>query len=116
MEAVLKAKGSATRSRPYEYLIEAGYAVVGSPASVGNQLLEMAERVGAGILVPMLQFGTMPHDMVLRNMERFAEHVLPRLNQFYRALITNRLTRLGNGRELKDYDNLIKLKHFNRRR
>lgn len=82
MEAVLKAKGGATRSKPYEMLIESGYAVVGSPASVGDRLLEMAERVGAGIVVPMLQFGTMPHDMVLRNMERFAERVLPRLKGF----------------------------------
>lgn len=82
MEAVLKAKGGATRARPYEMLIENGFAVVGNPETVANTIRSFAERVGAGIVAPMLQFGTMPHEMVLRNMERFAEHVLPKLKQF----------------------------------
>lgn len=82
MGAVLKLKGGATRSKAYEELIQSGYAVVGSPQTVADTLQQMAERVGAGIVVPMLQFGTMPHDTVLRNMERFAGHVLPRLKSF----------------------------------
>ncbi|MCL6592658.1 MAG: LLM class flavin-dependent oxidoreductase [Alicyclobacillus sp.] len=82
MEAVLKAKGAASRYRPYEELIETGYAVVGGPRKVLATLLEMAERVGAGVIVPMLQFGSMPHDQVIASMDRFAEHVLPALKEF----------------------------------
>lgn len=82
MEAVLKMKGEATRGKSYEELIESGYAVVGNPDTVTNLLMERAEQVGAGILVPMLQFGTMPHQQVLENMDRFADHVMPKLREF----------------------------------
>ncbi len=82
MEAVLKLKGKATRGKPYEELIQSGFAVVGNPDTVAKQLEYIAEQVGAGIVVPMLQFGTMPHEVVIGNMSRFAKDVLPRLREF----------------------------------
>ncbi|MFB5189819.1 LLM class flavin-dependent oxidoreductase [Alicyclobacillus fastidiosus] len=82
MQSVLKAKGAATRYKRYEELIESGYAVVGNPDTVLRSLREMAERAGAGIIVPMMQFGTMTHAQVIKSMERFAENVLPGLKEF----------------------------------
>lgn len=86
MGAVLKAKGAATRYTPYEQLIESGYTVVGSPDTVAEKLENMAELAGAGVIVPMMQFGTMPHEVAIKSMERFSEHVLPRLQSFLPAV------------------------------
>lgn len=82
MEAVLKMKGGATRGKAYHELIDTKYAIVGSAETVTETIMEIAEKVGAGMVVPMLQFGTMPHHQVIENMERFAREVMPKLKAF----------------------------------
>lgn len=82
MANMLQRKGPSSRSRPYEELIESGWAVAGGPASVRERLLGMAEESGCGVVIPLLQFGDMPHERAIANMERFASQVLPALKEF----------------------------------
>jgi alkanesulfonate monooxygenase SsuD/methylene tetrahydromethanopterin reductase-like flavin-dependent oxidoreductase (luciferase family) len=64
-------------------MIERGFAVVGSPATVRDQLTEMAARLNVGHLMVVLQFGSMPHDMAMTNIDLFAAEVLPALQGLY---------------------------------
>ena len=64
-------------------MIDKGFAVVGSPATVRDQLTEMAKRLNVGHLMPVLQFVSMPHDMAMGNIELFAAEVLPSLHALF---------------------------------
>jgi len=64
-------------------MIQRGFAVVGSPATVRDQLTGMARRLNVGHLMPVLQFGSMPHEMAMRNIELFAAGVLPSLQRLF---------------------------------
>lgn len=61
----------------YDDLIKLGYAIIGSPSTVRDKLKEMEAFLGFGNLCSLLQFGDMPHDLALQNMERFASDVIP---------------------------------------
>ena len=58
--------------------------VVGSPKTVRDQLSRLRDETRAGKLITMLQFGTLPADLTLKNMHRFAEEILPHLRQAVR--------------------------------
>jgi alkanesulfonate monooxygenase SsuD/methylene tetrahydromethanopterin reductase-like flavin-dependent oxidoreductase (luciferase family) len=71
---------SALGSRPRhtaEDLVASGTALIGSPRTVRQKLKEMEDRTGFGILVPLLQFGTLDDRLTRRNFERFAAEVMP---------------------------------------
>lgn len=58
---------------------EGAYAIVGSPATVRDKLLEYGQRLGVGNLLGLFQLGTLPADLTRRNMELFAREVMPAL-------------------------------------
>ena len=55
------------------------YAIVGSPDTVYEKLVENIERLGTGNLLGLFQLGTLPADLTRRNLELFATEVMPRL-------------------------------------
>jgi alkanesulfonate monooxygenase SsuD/methylene tetrahydromethanopterin reductase-like flavin-dependent oxidoreductase (luciferase family) len=61
--------------------MEQGMFICGSAKTVLDTLLGYAREIGFGNLLTMLQFGTLPADLTRRNMERFAESVLPGLKR-----------------------------------
>lgn len=61
----------------YQELIDQGYIIVGSPATVIEKLSVYTEQMKAGILIGGAQCGHMPEDMVNRNMDMFANEVMP---------------------------------------
>ena len=61
----------------YEELLENNQAIVGSAASVRDQLTEFQKDLGFGVLCALLQIGDMPHDRTVRSMELFASEVMP---------------------------------------
>jgi alkanesulfonate monooxygenase SsuD/methylene tetrahydromethanopterin reductase-like flavin-dependent oxidoreductase (luciferase family) len=63
----------------YSDLLELGYAVVGSAATVAEKLDQLRRDLGFGNLCALLQFGDMPHDRTVKNMELFATEVMPAL-------------------------------------
>lgn len=58
---------------------EGAYAIVGSPATVRDKLLEYGRRLGVGNLLGLFQLGTLPADLTRKNMELFAREVMPAL-------------------------------------
>jgi alkanesulfonate monooxygenase SsuD/methylene tetrahydromethanopterin reductase-like flavin-dependent oxidoreductase (luciferase family) len=56
-----------------------GMTFVGDPDSVADAIEEQMEAVGAGVLMGLFQFGSLPHDLAKKNIELFAKKVLPRL-------------------------------------
>lgn len=63
----------------YDQMIATGQALIGTPEQVGERLLRNMERAGAGIFMGGFQIGDMPHAKVMRNLELFADKVLPHL-------------------------------------
>jgi alkanesulfonate monooxygenase SsuD/methylene tetrahydromethanopterin reductase-like flavin-dependent oxidoreductase (luciferase family) len=63
-----------------------GQVIIGSAATVTERLREHVDRSGIGVLVPLLQFGSMGHEQAAGNMERFAAHVMPRLREHVSAV------------------------------
>jgi alkanesulfonate monooxygenase SsuD/methylene tetrahydromethanopterin reductase-like flavin-dependent oxidoreductase (luciferase family) len=53
--------------------------LIGTPDEVGERLVRNMERAGAGIFMGAFQVGDMPHGKVMRNLELFAEKVMPYL-------------------------------------
>jgi alkanesulfonate monooxygenase SsuD/methylene tetrahydromethanopterin reductase-like flavin-dependent oxidoreductase (luciferase family) len=65
---------------------ELGMFVCGSAKTVRETLISYAKEIGFGQLLTMLQFGTLPADLTRRNMERFAEGVMPHVKKAGREL------------------------------
>jgi alkanesulfonate monooxygenase SsuD/methylene tetrahydromethanopterin reductase-like flavin-dependent oxidoreductase (luciferase family) len=63
----------------FDHQVETGQALVGTPDQVGQRLLDNMERAGTGIFMGLFQVGDMPHDKTTRNLELFAEKVMPHL-------------------------------------
>jgi alkanesulfonate monooxygenase SsuD/methylene tetrahydromethanopterin reductase-like flavin-dependent oxidoreductase (luciferase family) len=59
--------------------IDRGYLVAGSPDTVVERLNELADKLHVGHLMVLLQFGNMPRETTLYNLNRFAKDVMPRL-------------------------------------
>ncbi|MDA1035487.1 MAG: LLM class flavin-dependent oxidoreductase, partial [Chloroflexi bacterium] len=64
-----------------EKLNEDGQMLIGSAKTVLARLKEFVDQDGVGNLVVLNQFGSMPHDMAVANMERFARDVMPELRE-----------------------------------
>jgi alkanesulfonate monooxygenase SsuD/methylene tetrahydromethanopterin reductase-like flavin-dependent oxidoreductase (luciferase family) len=62
-----------------EKLNEDGQMLIGSAKTVLTRLKEFVDEDGVGNLVILNQFGSMPHEMAVANMERFARDVMPEL-------------------------------------
>jgi alkanesulfonate monooxygenase SsuD/methylene tetrahydromethanopterin reductase-like flavin-dependent oxidoreductase (luciferase family) len=59
--------------------VEQGYIVAGSPATVREQLADCIRKLRVGHLMVLLQIGSLPHELALRNIELFGKEVLPHL-------------------------------------
>ena len=74
----------AMRDASYDQMVEAGCVIAGSAESVAQQLSEIAKEFGIGHLLAMLQIGTMPREVTMENIDRFADGVLPTLQDLFR--------------------------------
>jgi len=59
--------------------VEQGYIIAGSPVTVSQQLADCIEKLRVGHLMVLLQIGSMPTDLTLKNTELFGRAVLPHL-------------------------------------
>jgi alkanesulfonate monooxygenase SsuD/methylene tetrahydromethanopterin reductase-like flavin-dependent oxidoreductase (luciferase family) len=62
---------------------EGAYAIVGSPDTVRDKLVDHMGKLGAGNLLGIFQLGSLPHDLTVKSMTLFAEKVLPRLREHF---------------------------------
>ncbi|MBO0689010.1 MAG: LLM class flavin-dependent oxidoreductase [Candidatus Dormibacteraeota bacterium] len=60
-------------------ILDRKYVVAGSPATVADQLNELADTLRVGHLMLLCHFGDMPKEKVLYNTSRFIEDVAPQL-------------------------------------
>ena len=64
--------------RSYDDLVEGGYIIVGSPDTIIEKYAEMADEYKVGMVMSAGgHFGSMPHWMVMKNMQIMAEEVMP---------------------------------------
>jgi alkanesulfonate monooxygenase SsuD/methylene tetrahydromethanopterin reductase-like flavin-dependent oxidoreductase (luciferase family) len=78
-KAVLEAKAGRDAVNTVDSLMESGQFICGSAATVRDQLAEHGRTLGFGNFLALLQFGTLPHDATMRNIERFAQDVIPHM-------------------------------------
>jgi alkanesulfonate monooxygenase SsuD/methylene tetrahydromethanopterin reductase-like flavin-dependent oxidoreductase (luciferase family) len=71
------------RTVTYKELVESQVAIVGSPASVADQIEAFVREFRIGNLLVMLQNGSMPRELTEKNISLFAEQVLPRLRPIW---------------------------------
>jgi alkanesulfonate monooxygenase SsuD/methylene tetrahydromethanopterin reductase-like flavin-dependent oxidoreductase (luciferase family) len=87
LEAMLRhgGEGMLTRLRTATYaeLVDSQVAIVGSPATVADQIEAFVRDFRIGNLMVMLQNGSMPRDLTEKNISLFAEEVLPRLRPIW---------------------------------
>src|SRR5437588_854689 len=88
------------RDLRYKDFIERGFLIAGSPATVRDQLIEGVKRLRIGHLLALLHFGSMPHELCLKNIDLFCREVLPHLEPLWDDQWEDRWwpARLRNGR------------------
>lgn len=67
----------------WEQLIEQGFIVAGSPASVRDQLKAAIKKLHVGNIITVLGLGSMPHYLALKNIELFSKEVMPYLRDIW---------------------------------
>jgi len=72
------------RTATFRELVDAGVVICGSPSTVREQLAEFCKDYRIGNLHAMLQFGSLPRDLTMKNIQLFAEEVAPHLRGLWR--------------------------------
>ncbi len=81
MMGVMKAKSSIGTKQTIDSVIEKGMFICGSPETVRAKLEEYHSQIGFGHLLTLLQFGTLPGELTRKNMELYANEVMPYLRE-----------------------------------
>ena len=58
-----------------------GMTLVGDPDYVAREIRAEMRELGAGVLMALFQFGSLPHALAVKNIELFARTVLPELRR-----------------------------------
>ena len=67
-------------ARSYQFWLDNGLAIVGSPETVTRQISEGMERIGFDHFAGKFHIGRMPHDMVEKSFQLFGKEVIPAFN------------------------------------
>lgn len=73
------AKARAGQKLDWDFLVENGYVIAGSPSDVIAGLEKLTDDLNVGQIFCGLQMGSMPRDTVFYNQKLFAEKVMPAL-------------------------------------
>lgn len=76
---VTKAKAAIGGKQTIDDVIDKGMFICGSPETVRQKLEDYHSQIGFGHLLSLLQFGTLPADLTRKNMELYANEVMPKL-------------------------------------
>jgi alkanesulfonate monooxygenase SsuD/methylene tetrahydromethanopterin reductase-like flavin-dependent oxidoreductase (luciferase family) len=72
-------RGLGTSTMDANNLLDRGYAIAGSPATVRQLIREYHKELGFGTFSGIFQFGSLGHEAFLRSVTLFAERVMPTL-------------------------------------
>jgi alkanesulfonate monooxygenase SsuD/methylene tetrahydromethanopterin reductase-like flavin-dependent oxidoreductase (luciferase family) len=64
-------------SKSYDFWVDNGLALIGSPDTVARQLSEGMEKIGYDHFAGKFHIGRMPHDMVEKSFQLFGKEVIP---------------------------------------
>ncbi len=67
----------------YRDFVEQGFVIAGSPATVRDRLSALIKEWRVGRLLAFLRIGSMPHELVLKNIDLFSREVLPHLRHLW---------------------------------
>jgi alkanesulfonate monooxygenase SsuD/methylene tetrahydromethanopterin reductase-like flavin-dependent oxidoreductase (luciferase family) len=82
MENIMKGRHLFALSlQSWDQVVDGAYAIVGSPDTVYERLVEHIEQLGTGNLLGLFQLGTLPGDLTRRNLSLFATEIMPRLKE-----------------------------------
>jgi hypothetical protein len=73
----------AAKELKWKDYVEQGFIIAGGPESVRQQLEEVAKALNVGQMMLLLQFGSMPRELVRKNTELFATEVMPHLRSLW---------------------------------
>ena len=73
------AANQARQAMTWDDFVEQGYVIAGSPKTVIENLRGAVEGLRVGHLMVLLQIGSMPKDLTMKNTEMFATEVYPEL-------------------------------------
>jgi alkanesulfonate monooxygenase SsuD/methylene tetrahydromethanopterin reductase-like flavin-dependent oxidoreductase (luciferase family) len=90
LQARAQATAAAADRFDFDNLVQTGQALIGTPDQVGERLVRNMERAGTGIFMGLFQIGDTPHARTMRNIELFAEKVMPHLPLKTRGAATPR--------------------------
>ena len=77
---ILKGAGSFMLNlETWDQVVDGQYAIVGSPETVTDLLVENLRQLGTGNLLGLFQLGSLPGELTRKNLALFAEQVMPRL-------------------------------------
>ncbi len=65
----------------YDLCQREGLSIIGDPDTVIRELRSQSETLGCGIVMGLFQFGSMPHELAMNNIELFAKEVLPEVQK-----------------------------------
>jgi alkanesulfonate monooxygenase SsuD/methylene tetrahydromethanopterin reductase-like flavin-dependent oxidoreductase (luciferase family) len=78
MKGILAAKkGISAGPRTIDDVIEQGIFLCGSAKTIREKIEKYKEEIGFGYLLPQMQFGTLPHELVTKSTEIFAKEIIP---------------------------------------
>ena len=78
MQGVIAAKRTLSGGvQTIDDLMEKAIFLCGSPATLREKLEQYQAQIGFGYLLPTMQFGTLPHELVTKSTELFAKEVIP---------------------------------------
>ena len=72
-----RARGTAEERATYDWWVDSGVALVGSPETIRRRLEEHRKTLGYDILCTNHRIGTMDPDLVLKSIKLFGEEVIP---------------------------------------
>jgi len=82
LENIMKGASTfALNLQTWDQVEEGRYAIIGSPDTVYEKLEDSLATLGTGNLLGLFQLGTLPGDLTRRNLELFAQEVMPRLRE-----------------------------------
>jgi alkanesulfonate monooxygenase SsuD/methylene tetrahydromethanopterin reductase-like flavin-dependent oxidoreductase (luciferase family) len=80
IEAAAKmSAGPRQASMNYRRMVDEGWVLVGSPATVAEKLSEVGRRLNVGQMMVLLHFGNMKNEVARHNIEMFGKYVIPEL-------------------------------------
>ena len=71
------------RDLRFKDFVDRGFVITGSPKTVRERLLDGVKRLRIGHLLALLHFGSMPHELCMKNITLFSRDVLPHLQDLW---------------------------------